>query len=31
MIETNAIEVMQLVLICITIGLVFADIIKKNK
>ena len=30
MIETNAIEVMQLVLICIPIGLVFADIIKKK-
>jgi len=30
MIETNAIEVMQLILICITIGLVFATIIKNK-
>jgi hypothetical protein len=30
MIETNAIEVMQLVLLCITLGLVLADIIKNK-
>jgi len=30
MIETNAIEVMQLVLLCITLGLVIGTIIKKK-